>query len=236
MRLTGTFVPVGALVIALGAAPLQAAAAQRHEGQDRGGRQSREAGPDRAGDRGDTRDRGEGRDRGDGRADRGDGREYRGRAIERRGDERPRIAERPRIVDRRDVYVYQAPRVVAPRPIRPYRGGTQLFFSWGTGYRYGSPYRGRVYGYSAPVVEYGPGRYYGDVRLQVKPRDAAVYVDGYYAGVVDNFDGVFQRLTLEAGPHRIEIEAPGLEPRSFDVRVDPYHDIDLRADLQRDRY
>ena len=38
--------------------------------------------------------------------------------------------------------------------------------------------------------------YYGDVRLMVRPRDAAVYVDGYYAGVVDDFDGVFQRLTL----------------------------------------
>ena len=64
-----------------------------------------------------------------------------------------------------------------------------------------------------------------------RPRDAAVYVDGYYAGIVDDFDGVFQRLTLEVGPHAIEIDADGLEPRYFDIYVDPARTVDLRADL-----
>ena len=48
-----------------------------------------------------------------------------------------------------------------------------------------------------------------------RPRDAAVYVDGYYAGIVDDFDGVFQRLTLEVGPHRIELERARAPIRSF---------------------
>ena len=72
---------------------------------------------------------------------------------------------------------------------------------------------GPVYGYSgysAPGV-YGSPVYYGDIRLQVQPRDAQVYVDGYYSGIVDDFDGVFQRLTLEVGPHHIELAAPGLD-------------------------
>src|SRR6185312_3885852 len=34
------------------------------------------------------------------------------------------------------------------------------------------------------------------VRIEVSPNDAEVYVDGYYAGIVDDFDGVFQRLRV----------------------------------------
>src|SRR5262245_52206688 len=60
---------------------------------------------------------------------------------------------------------------------------------------------------------YGPGPYpYGypyywaydnssSARLQVTPRNAQVYVDGYFAGVVDDFDGTFQRLNIDAGEH-----------------------------------
>ena len=110
-----------------------------------------------------------------------------------------------------------------------------VFFGIGSGYRYGSPYDGRVYGYSLPQSGYGTRRYYGDVRLEINPREAAVYVDGYYAGIVDDFDGVFQRLTLEAGPHKIEVELPGFEPRAFDVLVDPTRTVDVRDDLFPER-
>ncbi len=130
--------------------------------------------------------------------------------------------------------VYVVPRVVPVRPApRHYYGpggNFSIYFGWGSGYMYGSPYYGRVYGYAAPPV-YGARVLYGDVRLQVRPRDAAVYVDGYYAGIVDDFDGVFQRLTLTAGPHQIELAAPGLEPRVFSVYVDPARTVDVRMDL-----
>ncbi len=109
-------------------------------------------------------------------------------------------------------------------------GNFSVYFGLGNGYLYGSPYAGRVYGYAAPRA-YGSSIYYGDLRLQVRPRHAAVYVDGYYAGIVDDFDGVFQRLTLEVGPHEIEIEAPGHEPQAFDVYIDPARTVNLRADL-----
>jgi hypothetical protein len=57
-------------------------------------------------------------------------------------------------------------------------------------------------------------------------------VDGYYAGVVDDFDGVFQALRLEEGPYRIEIVAPGYEPIDFDVRIQPGRKITYRGDLR----
>ena len=110
-------------------------------------------------------------------------------------------------------------------------GYGSLYFWLGSGYRYGSSYSGRVYGYRGRSAGYGSYQYYGDVRLLVKPRDAEVYVDGYYAGIVDSFDGFFQRLTLEVGPHEIEISAPGLESMVYNVYVDPTRTVDVHGDL-----
>ncbi len=122
------------------------------------------------------------------------------------------------------------PRRASPRHYYGPGGGLSVYFGRGSGFLYGSPYYGRVYGYSAPSV-YGGRSYYGDVRLQVRPRNAAVYVDGYYAGVVDDFDGVFQRLTIEVGPHEIELVAPGLEPQFYEVYVDPSRTVTIQTDL-----
>ena len=131
---------------------------------------------------------------------------------------------------------YYAPRRVyrSYRPSHRYGSGGRLslYFSIGSGYRYGSPYSGRVYGYRRSVPTYGSYISYGDVRLRDFPRDAAVYVDGYYAGVVDDFDGFFQRLTLEVGPHEIEVEVPGDDSQFFDVYVDPYNTIDLHGEYR----
>ena len=76
----------------------------------------------------------------------------------------------------------------------------------------------------------GPGRAYGGVRIQGAARDAQVYVDGYYAGVVDDFDGTFQHLNLEPGAHRIEIRGQNAPPIAFDVNVRPGETITYRAD------
>lgn len=67
-----------------------------------------------------------------------------------------------------------------------------------------------IYGYPPPYRYYNmdPG---ASVRLDVKPKEAEVYVDGYYAGVVDDFDGVFQRLRVAPGEHEIELYLDGYE-------------------------
>ena len=49
----------------------------------------------------------------------------------------------------------------------------------------------------------------GSARLQVTPRDAEVYVDGYLAGNVDDFDGFLQRLDVPAGAHEITLFLDG---------------------------
>jgi hypothetical protein len=58
----------------------------------------------------------------------------------------------------------------------------------------------------------------GFLQLRVQPRTAEVFVDGVFAGIVDDFGGRGARQ-LSASPHRVEIVAPGYETVTFDVRV-----------------
>jgi hypothetical protein len=93
--------------------------------------------------------------------------------------------------------------------------------------------------YPHTVVRYDNyGSYYGnygyptgELRIQVRPRDAQVFVDGYYAGTVDDFDGTFQSLRLEEGDYQIEIVLPGYEPLGFDVRIYPGEKVTYRGDM-----
>ena len=75
-----------------------------------------------------------------------------------------------------------------------YYGG---WYPWGP---YPYPYY-PAYGYWVDLTT--------SVRLEVDQRDAEVFVDGYKAGVVDNFDGTFQRLRLRPGGHEITVFLEG---------------------------
>ena len=235
MALNRMWLSVGVLGLVLGVGGVSTAAAQeRSRNRDRvergdGGRQGGGQAVERRRPEG-NRGRDDRRD--DGRRAGNDRRGDNGRRDDRnwRND-----GGRDRSWDRRDRNGYRGPGVVVvPRQGYPRRYGSggrfSVFFGIGSGYRYGSPYNGRVYGRVGPVYR-DSRRYYGDVRLQVRPRDAAVYVDGYYAGIVDDFDGAFQRLTLEVGPHEVAIEVPGFGPQVYNIYVDPARTVDLRADL-----
>jgi hypothetical protein len=69
------------------------------------------------------------------------------------------------------------------------------------------------YGFAAPFgpYSYGYPYYYVDssLRLEVKPKNAEVYVDGYYAGLVDDYDGTFQRLRVAPGQHEVVLYLDG---------------------------
>jgi hypothetical protein len=95
-------------------------------------------------------------------------------------------------------------------------------------------YHGGYYGgYGGYPVYARSSAWDGRLRLKVKPRDASVYVDGYYAGVVDEFDGIFQRLHLEPGPHRIEIRADGYETLTFEVLIQPDRTMTYTGEMKR---
>ena len=166
----------------------------------------------------------------------------------------------PRVVSRsRGRTVIVRPPVVYGYPYRPYSlypyyspypsyGAYRRYYPYGYGafglgslyydqYRwhpgahvsyYGS-YSGSYSGYSRPFSTFD----IGELRLDVSPRHAQVFVDGYYAGIVDDFDGAFQAIKLAPGAYRIEIVAPGYETLAFDVQITPGQKIRYRGDLAR---
>jgi hypothetical protein len=110
---------------------------------------------------------------------------------------------------------------------RPYYPVYRSSFYWGLGWGwYGGWYGGYwpawYGGYGPPWYPYGwyGGPYYppygygfydssGAAKIEVKPREAEVYVDGHLVGRVDDFDSWFQRLHVAPGEHQLEIYLPG---------------------------
>jgi hypothetical protein len=97
-------------------------------------------------------------------------------------------------------------------------------FWWG----YPWPYYGAL-----PPAYWGAGAYGGSaVRLQVTPRQAEVYVDGYLAGTVDDFDGTFQRLSLPPGEHEIVIYFAGYRTVRQKVYLTPGDTFRIRHTME----
>ena len=146
----------------------------------------------------------------------------------------------PPYSDRGNVY-YVYPRSYYTRYYDPWGYG-----AWGPGFAYFTPwgwgpgyYGSYGYGYGGYGYGVGYGGGYGgyaydigSVKLKVKPRDAEVFVDNYFAGYVDDFDGIFQALKVESGGHRIEVRKPGFETLQFDVHVQPGRDVTFRGEMK----
>lgn len=87
---------------------------------------------------------------------------------------------------------------------------------WG-GY---GPYWGPWGGPWGPYGGYYGGYYYyygGSMQIQVKPKEAEVYVDGYRAGVVNDYDSWYQSLNLEPGGHEIVLYLEGYRTQRHQV-------------------
>jgi len=102
----------------------------------------------------------------------------------------------------------------------PYYGDPTDPYAYGAGY---GSYSNRVYS--------GQGQ--GALKLKVKPRDAKVYVDGYYVGLVNQFDGMLQKLSLNGGSHKVEVKADGYETAEFDVLITPGQTLTFAGDLKK---
>jgi hypothetical protein len=104
-------------------------------------------------------------------------------------------------------------------PWYPYGYGG--FYQWGP-YPYPYPYRYPYY-----------RDYDAAVRLEVKPKEAEVYVDGYYAGIVDDFDGVFQRLRLPPGDHDLILYEDGYRTVRQHIRLTPDNTLKLKYNMEK---
>jgi PEGA domain-containing protein len=82
----------------------------------------------------------------------------------------------------------------------------------------------------APVEQPTPT---GRLILDPQPEGAQVFVDGYYAGIPDDFSVVHGGGVVEGGQHRIEVSAPGYESLSIDVRIAANQSVTYRGALKR---
>lgn len=120
----------------------------------------------------------------------------------------------------------QGPTVV----VRGYGGGYFGYpYMWGS---YWDPY------WVGPM--WGGWGYYGyrgtydnsaELRLEVKPKEAQVYVDGYYAGMVDDFDGVFQRLHVSPGDHELVLYLNGYRTVKQNLHLGVNQDTRIRYQM-----
>jgi hypothetical protein len=151
-----------------------------------------------------------------------------------------------------NTYVYRYPGYYGRYFYPGYAFGLGYFYdpSWYDPYYYGGLYGGGYGGYygsgnpgsggysggyqGTGSSSYGGGPQ-GSLRLKIKPREGQVYVDGFFVGTVDDFDGVFQKLGIDAGGHRIEIKAPGHETISFEVLITPGETVTYKGELPRNQ-
>lgn len=104
----------------------------------------------------------------------------------------------------------------------PWGWGPALSWGWGFGSPFGMPPFGPAF--------MGPAA--GSARIRVYPTSAEVYVDGYMAGLVDDFDGFFQRLDVAPGEHELTFYLNGYHSVSQRVLFQPGRTLDIKYDLQ----
>ena len=73
----------------------------------------------------------------------------------------------------------------------------------------------------------------GQLRIKVKPRDARVIVDGQFVGTVDDFDGMFQKLTLQEGRHQVQLQLDGYETLTFNVMIIAGQTVSYEGHMQK---
>jgi hypothetical protein len=72
----------------------------------------------------------------------------------------------------------------------------------------------------------------GKVRVLATPTDVDVYVDGFFAGFVDDFDGAQQRLPVTPGDHAITLYLAGYRTITRHVSVTSDATVTVRVRME----
>jgi PEGA domain len=70
-----------------------------------------------------------------------------------------------------------------------------------------------------------------EVKLNVTPDRAAVFVDGAFAGSVSDFKGLGHGMLIAPGKHKIKIDLAGYRPFETDVNLLPNQKMTVKTDL-----
>ena len=114
-----------------------------------------------------------------------------------------------------------------------------FYGGWGwPGWDYGAwPSVGFSVGYSPRVQVYSGGptdysSYTGAVRTQVDLKQTEVWLDGYYSGTVDDFDGSYQRLYMPPGEHEILLRLDGYRTYREVIQISPGRTFKLQHEME----
>lgn len=69
------------------------------------------------------------------------------------------------------------------------------------------------------------------VRLNVSPSRAAVFLDDYYVGTVDQYYGIEHAMLVVPGKHRIKIALAGFKSFETEMSLSPRQKFEIRTDL-----
>jgi hypothetical protein len=73
----------------------------------------------------------------------------------------------------------------------------------------------------------------GEVKLDVAPDRAAVFVDDKFAGYVHEFGGVKRAMLIAPGKHHIKIELPGYRDFETDITVEANQKVTVKTELAK---
>jgi len=138
-----------------------------------------------------------------------------------------------------------APEALADGRGRPHAPPVRPAYSWGVGFGWGYPspwfwpglgyypaglWPAYAWAYPYPwAVAADPS---ASIRVQVKPAQTEVFVDGRYAGVADEFDGLFQRLQVAPGEHTLELYLEGYRSARQDLHIESGESYKIRHEME----
>jgi len=99
------------------------------------------------------------------------------------------------------------------------------FYPYGYAYPYGYGYPNWPYEYSAGIS--------GTLKTEIAPKRTEVYVDGYYAGTADDFDGIFQGLDTLPGGHSVTFHLEGYRTITRNVYVQPNSTSKVKETMEK---
>jgi len=130
------------------------------------------------------------------------------------------------------------------RPYYPYYGYRGYYYGyypgwyWGFGtyfgpYYYSPWFYGAYWNYPYYDYPYDYAAGGASLKVNVEPKTAEVFVDGYFAGVVDQFDGMFQSLSVEPGEHEVTVYQPGYRSIVQRLYLSPGSTLRIKGVLEK---
>lgn len=120
-----------------------------------------------------------------------------------------------------------------PRPVGPHLYAGFSYGPWYGPYFYSPWVYSSFWWYPPYAYPYFYGRFGANLRVQVQPKSAEVYVDGYLAGIVDQFDGMFQDLVVEPGTHEVIVYHEGYKSIVQRLYLSPGNSYRVKGALEK---